>query len=302
TRNPDVYKGPWGNPRCRDSPVTSNKMKCQCTNGECLACEMYLEDFENVFRHSLPSNGRIAGFIAESIQGVGGVVQYPRRYLQRVQKRIRQNGGLFIADEVQTGFGRTGEHFWGFKAHEVEPDIITMAKGIGNGFPMAAVATKAKIAETLSRALHFNTFGGNPLACAAGCAVLDIIEEEDLQKNSLVVGTYLLHRLSALMIDHPTTIGDIRGKGLMIGVELISDVEKKSPLPAEQVADILEDIKNMNVLVGKGGLNFNVLRIKPPMCITKEDADYTVDVLNKALERHRDKYLRDKESVFFSAV
>lgn len=148
---------------------------------------------------------------AESIQGVGGTVQYTKGYIKRAAELVRANGGLFISDEVQSGFGRTGEHYWGFEGHDIVPDIVTMAKGIGNGFPIGAVVTSRKIAEVLSQALHFNTFGGNPLACAVGIAVLDVIDEEEMQKNSLDVGTYLLKGLEKLRDKHDV-IGDVRGK------------------------------------------------------------------------------------------
>ncbi|XP_015595450.1 alanine--glyoxylate aminotransferase 2, mitochondrial isoform X2 [Cephus cinctus] len=300
--NPDVYRGRWGGSHCRDSPVSPGGRKCDCTDDYCLAADKYFAEFEETFRFELPNDGSVAAFIAESIQGIGGAVQYPKTYLKKVYDLIHKNGGLCIIDEVQTGFGRTGEHFWGFQGHGVQPDIVTMAKGIGNGFPMGAVVTTSEIAQHLNKALHFNTFGGNPVACAVGSTVLDIIEEEGLQQNSWKVGTHLLHRLSALRLDHPTVIGDVRGKGLMIGVELISDPETRKPLPHEQMMEIFEDIKNMGVLLGKGGLDTNVLRIKPPMCVTIADADFTVEVIKRAIEIHQDKYLTDKESVFCSAI
>lgn len=127
------------------------------------------------FKYSLP-RGKCAAMFAESIQGVGGSVQFPRNYIKRASELVRQNGGLFVSDEVQTGFGRTGEHYWGFEAHGIIPDIVTMAKGIGNGFPLGAVVTTQEIAQTLTQALHFNTFGGNPLACNVGLAVMDVSE------------------------------------------------------------------------------------------------------------------------------
>nr|XP_012147991.1 PREDICTED: uncharacterized protein LOC100880478 isoform X3 [Megachile rotundata] len=170
---PDVYKGNWGGSKCRDSPVQVTAKNCDCGEQECLASEKYFSDFKEVFCYSLPSKQSIAAFVAESIQGIGGTVQYPKYFLKKVYDYIHEKGGLCIADEVQTGFGRTGEHFWGFESHCVEPDIVTLAKGIGNGFPLGAVITSNEIAESLNTALHFNTFGGNPLACAVGITVLD---------------------------------------------------------------------------------------------------------------------------------
>ncbi|XP_063980885.1 alanine--glyoxylate aminotransferase 2, mitochondrial [Diachasmimorpha longicaudata] len=300
--NPDVYKGPWGGPQCRDSPISQHGRTCECIGNKCIAAEKYLEDLKDTIQFSLPNNGKFAAFVAESIQGVGGAVQYPRTYLRGAYDIIKSKDALFIADEVQTGFARTGEHFWGFQGHDIIPDIVTMAKGIGNGFPMGAVVTTPEIADCLNQALHFNTFGGNPVACAVGSAVLDIIDEERLQENCKEVGTYLLHRLSTLLLEYPTMVGDIRGKGLMIGVELVSDPDKKTPLEAAHVATMFEDIKDMGLLIGKGGIHGNVLRIKPPMCVTKEDADFTVEVIKKALESCRDRNLISKENVYFGAV
>lgn len=207
--NPDPYNGIWGGKNCRDSPVQTTR-NCECPKDICVATDKYYNELEQIFKYSLP-RGKCAGMFAESIQGVGGTVQYPKGYIKKAAGLIRANGGLFIADEVQTGFGRTGEHFWGFEAHGIQPDIVTMAKGMGNGFPLGAVVTTKKIAEVLGQALHFNTYGGNPLASTVGMAVLDVIEEEKLQERSLEVGTYLLEGLEKLRDVYPI-IGDVRGK------------------------------------------------------------------------------------------
>ncbi|CAA9305735.1 MAG: hypothetical protein AVDCRST_MAG89-784, partial [uncultured Gemmatimonadetes bacterium] len=177
--------------------------------------------------------------------------------------------GLCIADEVQTGFGRTGEHYWGFQNFGVVPDIVTMAKGIGNGVPLAAVTTTREIAETLAQRIHFNTFGGNPVSMAAGLAVLDTIDEDGLQENCRVIGARLLAGLRELQTRH-ALIGDIRGMGLMLGVELVKDRATRAPAK-EETLRVLEAARAMGVLLGKGGLDGNVVRIKPPMCITTED-------------------------------
>lgn len=184
-------------------------------------------------------------------------MQFPKGFIKKAAELVRSNGGVFISDEVQTGFGRTGEHFWGFQGHDIIPDIVTMAKGIGNGFPLAAVVTTPKIAEVLSHALHFNTFGGNPMASAVGIAVLDVIEEEKLQKNSHVVGTHFLQELDKLRDKH-AVIGDVRGKGLMIGVELVEDRNTRQPMQPANFSDIWEDCREMGLLLGKGGLHGNV--------------------------------------------
>ncbi|XP_076290271.1 alanine--glyoxylate aminotransferase 2, mitochondrial [Lasioglossum baleicum] len=285
---PDVYRGLWGGSKCRDSIVQANR-RCDCNNEMCIASEKYFTEFEDTFRFSLPCAQGIAAFVAESIQGVGGAVQYPKGFLRKIYDYVRGRGGLCIADEVQTGFGRTGEHFWGFEGHGIVPDIVTLAKGIGNGFPLGAVVTSIELANSLNAALHFNTFGGNPVACAVGTTVLDIIEEEGLQENANAVGTHLINRLNSLLLEFPDIVGDVRGKGLIIGIELISNSETREPLEKERMLEIFEDIKDMGVLLGKGGLHANVLRIKPPLCVTKEDADFTFDVIRKVLEKHQGK-------------
>src|SRR5690606_23014293 len=185
-----------------------------------------------------------------------------------------------IADEVQTGFGRTGDHFWGFEASGVVPDVVTMAKGIGNGAPLAAVTTRREIAEALTQRLHFNTYGANPVSMAAGLAVLEVIEEDGLQENARVVGGRLKAGLERLMARHPL-VGDVRGRGLMLGVELVRDRATKEPATAE-TAQVLETARSLGVLLGKGGIAGNVLRIKPPMCITAADVDYALAVLDQA--------------------
>lgn len=236
-------------------------------------------DIRELIRFSTP--GKVAAFIAEPIQGVGGTTHGARNYLREAYAVIREHGGLCIADEVQTGFGRTGDHYWGFQNWDVVPDLVVMAKGIGNGVPLAAVTTRAEIAQALTSRIHFNTFGGNPVCMAAGSAVLDVIDEEGLQENSRVIGAKLKSGLKKLMKEHEL-IGDVRGMGLMLGMELVRDRSTKEPAKAETL-QLLEETREMGVLVGKGGIDGNVIRIKPPMCITGEDADFAVEVLHQAL-------------------
>ena len=284
TMNPDVYRGPWGGKNCRDSPVQTDR-NCECKPGECQACDQYVNQVQDVLQHSAPKGGKVAAFFAESIQGVGGTVQFPRDYIKRTADMVRSNGGLIVSDEVQTGFGRTGSNYWGFQNHNIVPDIVSMAKGIGNGFPMAALVTRKEIADTLGQALYFNTFGGNPMACSVASAVIDVIDEEKLQENSDKVGTHFLKELAKLR-DEFEIVGDVRGKGLMIGVELVENKKTRKPLPVEKVGAIFETMKNMGVLIGKGGLHGNVFRIKPPMCITKEDVDFAVSVMKEAIHKN----------------
>ncbi|MDQ6738346.1 MAG: aminotransferase class III-fold pyridoxal phosphate-dependent enzyme, partial [Gemmatimonadota bacterium] len=186
-------------------------------------------------------------------------------------------------DEVQTGFGRTGDHYWGFQNYDVTPDFVTMAKGIGNGAPLAAVTTRMDIAQSLTQRVHFNTFGGNPVSMAAGLAVLDIIEKDELQKNCKVIGARLKIGFEKLQRSH-SLIGDVRGMGLMLGVELVRDRGTKEPAKKETL-DVLEAARERGVLVGKGGLDGNVLRVKPPMCLTAADVDFALDVFDEALTR-----------------
>ncbi len=236
-------------------------------------------DIRDLIRFSTP--GKVAAFIAEPIQGVGGATYGATNYLREAYAIVREAGGVCIADEVQTGFGRTGDHYWGFQNFDVVPDFVVMAKGIGNGVPLAAVTTTAEIAQALTQRIHFNTFGGNPVCMAAGNAVLDVIDEDGLQENSRVVGGRLKSGLHSLMREH-RLVGDVRGMGLMLAIELVRDRETKEPAKAETL-QVLEVARELGVLVGKGGIDGNVLRIKPPMCITTEDADFALDVLHRAL-------------------
>ena len=237
------------------------------------------EDIRDLIRCSTP--GRIAAFIAEPIQGVGGVQSGAPNYLREAYAIARTHGGVCIADEVQTGFGRTGAHYWGFQSSGVVPDIVTMAKGIGNGAPLAAVTTRREIAEKLTLRTHFNTFGGNPVSMAAGLAVLETIDTEGLQENCRVVGARFKAGLEALQRRHHL-IGDVRGMGLMLGVELVKDRGTKAPA-TEETLEVMERARELGVLVGKGGLEGNTLRIKPPMCITAADVDFALEVLDEAL-------------------
>jgi alanine-glyoxylate transaminase / (R)-3-amino-2-methylpropionate-pyruvate transaminase len=236
-------------------------------------------DVENLIRYD--TSGQPACFIGETIQGVGGTVTPPPEYFQIIYDIVRRYGGLCIADEVQTGFGRTGTHYWGFENWGVTPDIVTMAKGIGNGVPLAACTTRPDIAKTMTNRVHFNTFGGNPISMTQGLATLEVIDRENLQENARVVGEHLKQRLLDLQQRQPL-IGEVRGLGLMLGVELIRNRETKEPANTETV-ELLERCKERGLLIGKGGLYGNVLRIKPPMCLTKDDADFLVDCLDEVM-------------------
>jgi len=241
----------------------------------------YAADVKEVIDYATP--GKVAGFIAESIQGVGGFVEFPQNYLEHTYEHVRAAGGVCIADEVQTGFGRTGTHFWGFETQGVIPDIVTMAKGIGNGCPLAAVVTTAKIAQSLLGKVHFNTFGGNPVVSAMGKAVLEVIEKEKLQENSLKMGARIKDGLEKLKAKHKI-IGDVRGKGLMVGIEMVRDRVTKEPAKVE-CAEVLEHCREMGLLIGKGGLWGQTIRFAPPMCINQQDADFIVEVFDAAFAK-----------------
>jgi alanine-glyoxylate transaminase/(R)-3-amino-2-methylpropionate-pyruvate transaminase len=260
------------------------------TPGYCYRCPYGLEypscdvkcarDIEDLIRYE--TTGEVACFIAEPIQGVGGVVTPPKEYFQIAYDIVRKHGGLCVADEVQTAFGRTGHHYWGFENWGVTPDLVTMAKGLGNGAPIGACATRPEVAAVMKNRVHFNTFGGNPISMTQGLATLEVIDAENLQANALRVGTHMKDRLLELQERHPL-VGEVRGLGLMLGVELVRDRTTKEPATAE-TARVLELTKERGLLIGKGGLPGNVLRIKPPMCITKADADFLADCLDEVLE------------------
>ena len=239
----------------------------------------YAEDVKQVIEYTTP--GKIAAFIAEPIQGVGGFVVLPDGYLKHTYEHVRAAGGLCISDEVQTGFGRTGTHFWGFETHGVIPDIVTMAKGIGNGAPLAAVVTTPKIAAVMAQKVHFNTFGGNPVVSAIGTAVLEVIEKENTQANCLELGRYILTGLEKLKAKH-ACIGDVRGKGLMLALEFVKDRSTKEP-GKEACAQAVENARALGLLLGKGGLWGQTIRFAPPMNITKADADFLLAVLDEAI-------------------
>src|SRR4051812_8468504 len=259
---PDPYRGVWG----REDADAGKK---------------YAADVKNLLEYS--TSGQVAAFIAESIQGVGGCVVFPDGYLQDAYEYVRAAGGVCIADEVQAGFGRTGTHYWGFETQGVIPDIVTMAKGIGNGCPLGAVVTTPKIAATLASRTHFNTFGGNPVVSAQGKAVLEVIDREKLQQNSLTIGNHILQGLAVLKQKH-SLIGDVRGKGLMLGIELVKDRATKEPAK-EECAQIVEVCKDMGLLLGKGGLWAQTIRFSPPMCLNQQDADFLLEVLDQAFEK-----------------
>ncbi len=226
----------------------------------------------------------IAAYISESIIGTGGQVVFPEGYLAAIYARTRAAGGVCIADEVQHGFGRFGTDFWGFQSHGVVPDIVTMGKPFGNGHPLAAVVTTPEIAAAFNNGMeYFNTFGGNPVSSAVGLAVLDVIEQEGLQKNALHVGRFLKEGLLELRERYPL-IGDVRGEGLFLGIELVTDRATLEPASAE-THRLVEEMRNRQILLSVDGPLHNIVKIKPPMVFTKEDAARLVRELDLVLEK-----------------
>ena len=243
------------------------------------ACDVLCaRDIEAVIRTS--TSGRIAGFIAEPIQGVGGFVTAPKEYFQVAVEIVHRYGGLFICDEVQTGWGRTGDKLFGIEHWGVTPDIMTFAKGLANGLPIGLTLTTDAVAASL-KGLTISTFGGNPVSVAAARAVLRTVLDEDLPANCRLQGDRLRAGLEALQERH-TMIGDVRGMGLMQGVELVHDRQTKEPAP-DLVNRVFEETKKRGLLIGKGGLYGNVLRITPMLTVAGAEIEVALDILDEAL-------------------
>lgn len=258
------------NPYCYRCPLKMTYPQCG------VACA---EDVEEVIKTT--TSGKIAAFLAEPIQGVGGFITAPPEYFKIVVEIIHRYGGLFICDEVQTGFGRTGDKWFGIEHWDVEPDIMTMAKGIANGFPLANTITSQEIAQSMTgQGLTISTFGGNPLSTIASLATLTVMEKEANPGHVAQVGRYLRAGLEKLQNKYPL-IGDVRGMGLMQGTELVKDRQSKEPAPSE-TNFLLEETRKRGMLVGKGGMYGNVLRIAPPLIATKEHVDEALEILDYA--------------------
>ena len=225
--------------------------------------------------------GDVAALIAEPIQGVGGVVVPPDGFFGAMKEVLDEQGILFISDEVQTGWGRTGEHFWGYQAHGITPDLLTFAKGLGNGLAMAGLVAPAELMDSLP-ANSISTFGGNPLSTAGALANLEYVLDHDLQTNASKVGRHLRNRIDGLA-ERSDIVGEVRGKGLMIGVELV-EPGSKTPKPSAAAA-VMEEAKKEGLLLGKGGIHGNVLRIAPPLSLTEAEADEGYEMLEAAITR-----------------
>ena len=245
--------------------------------------DLYGQDLDEQL-DSIEERGLKPGiFYAESIVGVGGQVTFPDGYLAMVYDKIRSRGGLCIADEVQVGFGRVGDRFWGFQLQEVIPDLVVLGKPMGNGHPLAAVVTTRSIAQEFSNGMEFfSSFGGNPVSCEIGKAVLNVIMEENLQHHAREIGNYLKSELVNLQSVHPE-IGDVRGRGLFLGVELVSNPETREPLTMS-TSKLIENLKDNGILMSSDGPFRNVLKIKPPLPFNRKNADTLVAQLDSALK------------------
>ncbi len=234
-------------------------------------------DVENVIQTA--TSGRIAGYIAEPILGLGGFVVPPKEYFKIVFTIVKKYGGQFIADEVQTAWGRTGKKWFGIEHWEVVPDIITSAKGLADGVPVGVTMTTPAIADSFKGA-QISTFGGNPVTCVAAKATIDVIDEDRLMDNAEAVGNYFHQGLEGLKQKH-ALIGDVRGMGLMQGMELVKDRESKEPAPQE-TNQVLEEARRRGLIIGKGGLWNSVIRMSPPLNIAKADVDEAIRILDEA--------------------
>lgn len=262
--NPDPYRGPYN-------------------YDDKLAGKKYAADVQRIIEE-LKNNGKLpAVFICETLLGVGGQMPLPEGYLAQAYEYVRAAGGVCIADEVQVGFGRVGEKFWGFELQNVVPDIVVMGKPIGNGHPLAAVVVSQQIADAFNNGLeYFNTFGGNPVSMAAGLAVLEVIEQEEMQKHTLEVGSFLMDGLKKLMEKHPI-IGDVRGLGLFIGAEFVKNRQTLEPA-VEEIDFVVEKMKEKGFLLSTDGPYHNVLKIKPPMSFSLKNAKDMLEALDLVLE------------------
>ncbi len=246
------------------------------------AGKLYADHVLEMLQKANIEGRNIGGFICESILSCGGQIVLPKGYLKAAYAHVRAAGGICIADEVQVGFGRVGEHFWGFELQDVVPDIVTLGKPIGNGHPLAAVVCTEKVAAAFSNGMEFfNTFGGNPVSCSIGSAVLKTIQKEDLQAKAKETGDYLKNNLKKLQTEFPI-IGDVRGHGLFLGIELVKDMDTLEPA-TEETAYIANRMRERGILMSTDGPLHNVLKIKPPLCFGKKEADFLLDNLRVVL-------------------
>ena len=242
----------------------------------------YANEVQIILDKIQESGKRVSVFVAESLMGCGGQLVPPQGFLKESFQKVRKAGGLCITDEVQIGFGRMGDQFWGFETQDIVPDIVTMGKSMGNGHPLSAVVTTKAIAEEFNNGMeYFNSFGGNPVSCAVGHAVLNVIKDDELQKNAKNVGKYLKSLLNELKKKY-SIIGDVRGHGLFLGVELVRNSTSLEPADTE-ASQIVNAMKEKGILISTDGPDYNVLKIKPPLCFTRENALFLVETLDEIL-------------------
>jgi alanine-glyoxylate transaminase/(R)-3-amino-2-methylpropionate-pyruvate transaminase len=242
--------------------------------------EPYLDDLERTIHYA--TSAKLAGMFIEPVQGYGGIVPLPEGYISGAQERVKAAGGLLIVDEVQSGMARTGENFWAFEKHGVIPDILVTAKGIGNGFPLAALIARRQVAEAMANKFYFHTYGANPVTTAAGRAVLHVIKQHGLQQNALEVGAALLDVLTALQSKYPV-IGSVRGRGLMMAVELVKDRKTREP-DVESMVRLFENTRECGLIASKSGAYRNILRICPPLCMQMSDVAFFEEAINRSFE------------------
>jgi 4-aminobutyrate aminotransferase-like enzyme/Ser/Thr protein kinase RdoA (MazF antagonist) len=282
--SPYKFDGPGGRgaPEWVHKVTMPDRFRGLYRAGDAEAGRKYAAHVGEAVNHAALAGRGIAAFIAESMPGCGGQIVLPPGYLEEAYRHARTAGAVCIADEVQTGLGRVGSGFWAFETQGVVPDIVTVGKPLGNGHPLAAVVTTPEIAASFDNGMeYFNTFGGNPVSCAAGMAVLDVIEREGLQNRAKIVGERLMAGLERLKVRHPL-VGDVRGMGLFVGVELVLDRQRLEPAP-RRASYIVERMKERGILISTDGPHHNVLKIKPPMVFSESNADFFVDALDGVL-------------------
>ena len=285
--SPYKFNGPGGRgkrPWVHVAPIPDD-YRGAFRRGESSLGEKYAVPVKEILADLRHEGRRVAGYIAESVPSVGGQVFFPDDYLREVYGEVRRAGGVCIADEVQVGFGRLGSAFWGFETQGVVPDVVVLAKPIGNCFPLAAVVTTREVAESFNNGMEFfSTFGGNPVSCAAGLAVLDVLEDERLQENALQVGNYFKAALHDLQARH-SVIGDVRGRGLFLGIDLVRSQETRSPATS-YARRIVGRLRDLGVLVGTDGPHQNVIKLRPPLIFSERDVDLFASVLSRVLQEN----------------
>jgi 4-aminobutyrate aminotransferase-like enzyme/Ser/Thr protein kinase RdoA (MazF antagonist) len=282
--SPFKFDGPGGRgkkPWVHVAPLADD-YRGRYRRGDAQAGAKYAHHVAEILERVKAEGRGVAAYIAETLPSVGGQIVFPPDYLAEVYRHVRAAGAVCIADEVQVGFGRLGTHFWGFETQGVVPDIVVLGKPIGNGFPLAAVITTPEIADSFDNGMEFfSTFGGNPVACAAGLAVLDVLEEEHLQQNALRVGARLIESLQALQKGH-TLIGDVRGSGLFLGIDLVLDRETREAAPL-QASYVVNRLRDCGILAGTDGPHQNVIKMRPPLVFAEADVTLFVETLEAAL-------------------